>query len=278
MAVYWSTQCCRIRQPTSVLRAIAFVAIRLHSRCPSTENLFENSGVIEYRPAARGQPRALPHGGSAVSNDVPAASTSAQDQVAITLPASYGRVARAAHWLTFILVAAEFTVGWLMPEIEWGTEPTGLIGIHLVLGSSLLIVVLFRLAWRLTHAAPPPLASLPSWQRWSAGATHFALYALLLVVALSGLASAAARQWPVRAFGFLPLPAIVAPDAKIGFELGDLHADVLTWVLLGAIGLHILAALYHRFIKHDAVLKRMLPSLDLDRRAARSASDPPHTD
>jgi cytochrome b561 len=91
--------------------------------------------------------------------------------------------------------------------------------------------------------------------------THFALYGLLLVMSLSGWAAAAARQWPVRAFGFVPLPAIVAPDAKIGFELGDIHADILSWVLLGVIGLHILAALYHRFIKHDAVLKRMLPSL-----------------
>ena len=177
------------------------------------------------------------------------------------MPATYDPVARAAHWLTFILVAAEFIVGWCMPEIEWGTEPTGLIGIHLVLGGSLVIVVLFRLVWRLTHAAPPPLSSLPGWQRWSAGVTHLALYGLLLVMSLSGWAAAAARQWPVRAFGLFPLPAIVAPEAKIGFELGDIHADTLSWGLLGVIGLHVLAALYHRFIKRDAVLKRMLPSL-----------------
>lgn len=190
-----------------------------------------------------------------------AASSRTQNQPAITVTAAYDPVARAAHWLTFILVAAEFTVGWFMPEIEWGTEPRGLIGIHLMLGSSLLIVILFRLAWRLTHAAPPPLSSLPPWQRWSATVTHFALYGLLLIMSLTGWASAAARQWPVRAFGLFRLPAIVAADAKIGYQLGDIHADILTWVLLGVIGLHIIAALYHRFIKHDAVLKRMFPSL-----------------
>ena len=181
--------------------------------------------------------------------------------MATTAPAAYDPVARAAHWLTFILVAAEFTIGWTMPDIEWGTEPTGLIGIHLMIGGSLLIVILFRLLWRITHSAPPPVASLPAWQRWSAGITHVALYALLLIVPLTGLASASAREWPVRAFGFLRLPAIVAPHAKIGFKLGDLHADILSWALLGAIGLHVLAALYHRFIKRDAVLKRMLPSI-----------------
>jgi cytochrome b561 len=176
------------------------------------------------------------------------------------LPGTYDPVARIAHWLTFLLVAAEFAVGWTMPDIGWGTEPTGLIGVHLVLGGSLLLVILFRLFWRLTHRAPPPLMSLPAWQRWSAGATHIALYALLLIVPLTGLASASAREWPVRAFGLITLPAIVAPHAQIGFKLGDLHSDILSWVLVGAIGLHVLAALYHRFVKRDAVLKRMLPS------------------
>ena len=186
---------------------------------------------------------------------------SIQDSAASAVRASYDPVARAAHWLTFILVATEFTLGWCMPEIEWGTEPTGVIGIHLMVGSSLLIVVLFRLVWRLTHAAPAPDPSLPAWQRASAAVTHVGLYALLIILPLTGWASASAREWPVRAFGFIPLPGIVAPKAKIGFKLGDLHADILSWVLLAVIGLHILAALYHRFVKHDAVLKRMWPSL-----------------
>ncbi len=124
-----------------------------------------------------------------------ATSTAAQDQPAITVPATYDPVARVAHWLTFILVAAEFTVGWCMPDIEWGTEPTGLIGIHMMLGSSLLIVVLFRLAWRLTHRAPPPLLSLPSWQRWSAGVTHIALYVLLLAMSLYRWTKRSASAW-----------------------------------------------------------------------------------
>ncbi len=182
-------------------------------------------------------------------------------KTADALPAVYDPVARAAHWLTFVLVAAEFVVGWTMPDIGWGTEPTGLIGLHLLLGGSLLVIIVFRLCWRLTHRAPPQPASLPAWQRWSAGATHVALYALLLIVPLTGLASAAAREWPVRAFGFITLPAIVAPHAKIGFKLGDLHSDILSWVLLGAIGLHVLAALYHRLINRDTVLRRMLPSV-----------------
>jgi len=172
----------------------------------------------------------------------------------------YDPVSKAAHWLTFALVAAQFAIGWMMPEIGWGTEPEGLIGVHLALGASLLIVVTFRLLWRLTHRSPAPLSLTPKWQRWVAWLTHFGLYTLLVVMSLTGWASASAREWPVKAFGVIPLPALVAPHAKIGFVLGDRHAGILSWALLCLIGIHVSAALYHRFVKRDAVLQRMLPS------------------
>lgn len=172
---------------------------------------------------------------------------------------SYDPISRIAHWLTFILVAAEFTVGWWMPEIEWGTRPVGLIGVHLALGGSILVVVALRVIWRFTHAAPPPPQDVPAWQQRLAGVTHFVLYALLFIMPLTGWISASAREWTVKAFWLIPLPAIVPPHTGFAFQLGDLHAGVLCWVLLGVIGLHAVAALYHHFIKHDSVLQRMLP-------------------
>jgi cytochrome b561 len=192
--------------------------------------------------------------------ELPTMNTQTQVPPVNAAPAAYDPVARVAHWLTFALVAAEFTVGWCMPDIEWGTEPTGLIGVHILIGSSLVIVVAFRLLWRLTHAAPPPLATLPAWQKWSATATHLALYGLLLIMLASGWASASARDWPLHAFGFIPLPHIVPAGTRLGFQLGDLHAGTLCWVLLAAIGVHVLAALHHHYIRRDAVLGRMLPS------------------
>jgi cytochrome b561 len=56
-----------------------------------------------------------------------------------------------------------------------------------------------------------------------------------------------------------PLPALVTYRAHIGFRLGDIHADVLYWILLAPVVLHIGAALYHRFVQRDSVFGRMLP-------------------
>lgn len=171
---------------------------------------------------------------------------------------SYDPVAKILHWLTALLVVAQFVVAWTMPEIHRGVKPVGLIQWHLVLGSSLLVIVVLRLLWRLTHRSPPPAEGLPGWQRQTAAVTHWALYVLLFAVPITGWAAASVRVWVVRAFGVLPFPQIMPPFAKIGFEIGDIHGGILAWALLGVAVLHILAALYHRLALRDKVLSRML--------------------
>lgn len=177
---------------------------------------------------------------------------------AANAPLGYDPVAKILHWLTVLLVIAQFIVAWTMPAIHHGVKPVGLIQWHLVIGSSLLIIVVLRLLWRLTHRPPPPAAGLPGWQRRTAAITHWALYVLLLAVPVTGWLAASARPWVVRAFGVLPLPMILPPGAKIGFEIGDYHAGSLAWALFGVAVLHILAALYHRLALRDRVLSRML--------------------
>ena len=171
----------------------------------------------------------------------------------------FGGVAKTLHWAMFALIAAQFVVAWTMPPIEWGTEPEVLINLHLSLGVLLMLLVIVRLVWRFRHPVPPPIPGTPAWQRSAASLTHFGLYALLLILPLTGWAAASARGWPVTLFGLFRLPALVPEDTQWGFKAGDLHADRLSWALLALIGLHILAGLYHHFLRRDDVLRRMLP-------------------
>lgn len=170
----------------------------------------------------------------------------------------YDPVARMAHWLTFLLVVAEFALGWLMPRVGTGTVPKGLVGAHIALGASILVLVLLRLCWRATHA-PPPMLVLTSWQRRVSRATHVALYALLIAMPLAGWAAASSHGWTVYAFGVLPLPALVPFHSTLGLSLGRIHAGPLRSALLGIITLHVAGALYHGVVKRDGVLCRMLP-------------------
>jgi cytochrome b561 len=80
-----------------------------------------------------------------------------------------------------------------------------------------------------------------------------------LVVLLGlGWANASARGWSVTLFGMAPLPPLTPVGLPAGMQAGDIHSFI-GWVLLALIGLHILAALYHRLILRDRVLQRILP-------------------
>lgn len=169
--------------------------------------------------------------------------------------AAYGLVARLLHWLVVALVAAQFVLGWTMPEVHRDTQPIGLIGLHLAFGAALIAAMAVRILWRLTHRPPP--GDLPPLLSTVSRATHFLLYAALIAVPVLGWANASSRGWSVKLFGALPLPALTSSGSTVGHAMGDIHS-VFAWILLVLIGMHVGAALLHRFVLKDNVLQRMM--------------------
>src|SRR5665213_1105283 len=51
----------------------------------------------------------------------------------------YGTVAKSLHWLIVVLLIAQFSVAWTMPDIGRGTKPEDLIAVHLSLGAFILL-------------------------------------------------------------------------------------------------------------------------------------------
>jgi cytochrome b561 len=54
------------------------------------------------------------------------------------------------------------------------------------------------------------------------------------------------------------VPKVMAGDKPLTMLFHQIHT-LSAWVLLALIGLHILAALFHRFVLKDEVLQSMLP-------------------
>ena len=168
---------------------------------------------------------------------------------------SYGAIAKIFHWLIFLLLAAQYAVGSIMPHIGRNTRNEGWVNWHLSIGAAILFVILLRLIWRLLF--PVTLsAAMPRWETILAYATHLILYALVLIMTLLGWAAANARGWDVKLFGVITLPALAPNGSSWGHEAGDIH-NILVYVLLGFIALHVAGALYHYFIKRDGVTQRM---------------------
>jgi cytochrome b561 len=167
----------------------------------------------------------------------------------------YDPFARLLHWLVVLLLAAQYIVGWTMPDIHRDTQPAGLIAIHLGLGASIVAVVFVRVIWRFLRKEPRVVEGT-AFTRAIAYLTHGLLYLLLIVQPLMGWANASSRGWPIALAG-VKLPALAPTGSSLGHALGDVHG-VLAWVLLGLIGLHVLGALYHQLILRDGVLRRMI--------------------
>lgn len=179
--------------------------------------------------------------------------------MALTRAPGYGVVAKILHWLIFALLAVQYAIGSIMPHIGRHTTDEGWVSWHFSVGAAILFFIVLRLAWRLVHPVPQ-LPTLSAFERLVSGATHWALYLLVLAMTLLGWAATNSRGWDVRLFGLVTLPSIAPKGSHWGHECGDIH-NVLVYVLLGFIVLHVTAALYHYFVKRDEVAGRMVPGL-----------------
>ncbi|HEY0331221.1 MAG TPA: cytochrome b [Rhodopseudomonas sp.] len=175
-----------------------------------------------------------------------------------TLPAQYGTVAKLLHWSIVALLAIQYPIGWLMPDIHRGQQPGTAMALHVSFGLVILTLMLLRLGWRLGHkVAPEP--SLPRWQRVVSEAVHRLLYALVIATTLTGWLFASFRGWSLSFFFVAPLPMLASDNAAAGKFINGWH-QALEWTLLVTLALHIGAALLHRFYYRDGVLQRMLPN------------------
>ncbi|HET7805217.1 MAG TPA: cytochrome b [Pseudolabrys sp.] len=165
----------------------------------------------------------------------------------------YTLTARLLHWLIAVLVLFQIPAGLLIANFEMGP----LYGLHKSAGVLILILVIVRLAWRLTHPVPALPPDIPRLQRLAARGTHRALYALLIAQSLIGWIGTSAYPAPVPFFGLFEMPQIWWEDRQLSNRLLAAHLwiGILMAVLL--VG-HVGAALHHHFVRGDEILLRML--------------------
>lgn len=166
----------------------------------------------------------------------------------------YNSVARALHWTMAVLVILNLAGGLLHDALE---DTINVMPLHKATGILILALTLVRIAWRLTHRPPPLPANVAGAERAGAQAAHAGLYALMLLMPLTGWIMSSAGKYPLSFYGLFDVPkfAVTREDAITGIAANG-HG-LLGWVLLALIVLHVGAALRHHFVLRDAVLRRM---------------------
>lgn len=170
---------------------------------------------------------------------------------------TYGKTAKVLHWLIAALLAVQFPIGWLMPDIRRGMAPGNPMKLHIAIGLVILMLIVLRLVWRLFH----PVASaegLSPCQRLTSASIHWLLYGLVFATAMCGWFFASFRGWQLPLFSGVLLAMLTAPGSAAGHLVGGWH-QAAGWALLFAIGVHVIAAFLHAFIFRDRIVQRMLP-------------------
>ncbi len=170
----------------------------------------------------------------------------------------YTRTAVLLHWLIGVALLAQMGFGWFLTEIPRQTAARGYyVNLHKSTGITLALLIVLRLLWRLWHRPPALPESVVRWQRQAALTTHRLLYALMLLMPLSGYVASNFSPHGLKYFGHALAPW--GPDLPAVYRaLNGLHI-ASAYVLAALIGLHVLAALQHALIERDGVVSRMLP-------------------
>jgi cytochrome b561 len=180
----------------------------------------------------------------------------------------YSIVAIALHWLIALLILANIVLAWTFQNMPKGLTAFQLIQLHKSLGITVLLLSVVRLGWRLAN--PPPAAPpMPRWQHLASQVAHWAFYAIMIGMPLSGwvMVSASKLGLPTLLYGVIPWPHIpfihdLPPTAKKAWDDGaDNVHSALAWVAYVLIPLHVAAALKHQFYDRDDLLARMVPFL-----------------
>jgi cytochrome b561 len=180
-----------------------------------------------------------------------------QTAVSATAVPAYTVTARVLHWLTAALVLIQVPLGIVIAN-EWGGErQESLYDLHKSIGAVILPLVIVRLINRLIYPPLPLPADIPANLQLTAHATHWTLYALLIVQCLLGWIATSAYPAPLPVFGLFELPKIWRKDQAFSEQLFVVHR----WmgIAIGVVAaLHIGTVLYHHFVRRDRVLMRMV--------------------
>jgi cytochrome b561 len=169
----------------------------------------------------------------------------------------YESGAIAFHWIMVLLIVAVGVLGLLHDSWPKRTQAFW-INIHALIGLLVLAMVTGRFWWRTRHPPPALPPEVGEFSRRLSGPVHRSLYVLMFIIPMIGIVT---FIWHGRVFdfGLFRLNFGVRSNRAIFHPTEDIHG-YLAYALFALAGIHAVAALWHHFIRHDSVLRRMWPS------------------
>ncbi len=171
-------------------------------------------------------------------------------------PDMFSRVSKIFHWTMAVIILLMISSGFFMTKMGFSPTKLEIYALHKSFGILVLMLVAFRLIARYTKPPPKPLETHSKAEKVLSKSAHYALYALMILMPLSGWIMSSAGDFPNSFFGLFEMPDLVSKDEGIFNFFRETH-ELLAIVILIIVGAHMAGAFKHEYIDGDQTLSRM---------------------
>ena len=165
----------------------------------------------------------------------------------------YGLLSKLFHWLTAAGLIVQIPLGFYLVDLDFDQFKVNIENYHILFGLIIFYVTLIRLIFKLLTPTPDFKGSTFPGQKFVAKLNHLLLYLALLTVTISGIFKKLFNGESLVIF-FKKI------NLTYNFDLSEQFYSIhvlANYVLIGLLGLHILAVLFHKFLLRESILKRI---------------------
>jgi cytochrome b561 len=159
------------------------------------------------------------------------------------------------HWLIAALLVFTLLMGTFVLDGMPSDDPDKIIALkgHMIAGMGLLALMIIRLIVRIKTDKPAPVKTGNAFLDKLAKSVHHGFYLFVILMALSGFATAIMAGLPGIVFGGSGEPL---PKDFFEFPPRIGHA-IIAKILMLLVALHVAGALFHQFRLKDKLISRM---------------------
>jgi cytochrome b561 len=169
--------------------------------------------------------------------------------------ARYHPLLVALHWLLAFLIIAALLAGFFLVAAMPNSDPQKIrvLLVHMAIGITILALMVVRFIVRMLTSHPAPATTGHPFLDRIAPLTHYGFYVLVLMMVGTGYATAILAGLNRIVFQGSGEPL---PENFAAYPTFIAHGYIALF-LAGIILLHVLAALYHQFVRRDRLFHRM---------------------
>lgn len=171
--------------------------------------------------------------------------------------ASYSAGSKWLHWIVAVLVLMMLSFGFFLKDVPEQFQSTAYM-MHKSIGLTIFFLMALRLFWIVYTGKPELPFSIPRWEKMLSHFVQVSMYVFLFAMPLAGWVMSVAKDRVPSFFGLFPMPLYGVPVSdELAEWMAEAH-EIIAYILIGLIVLHVAGALKHQFINKDKVMRRML--------------------